>query len=205
MADLYSSMDELFTAEPRAHYKLTTRPHPRSNVLVVSPHGGSIEKLTSEIADTVAGENFKYHDFAGRLPDGNFARLHVTSRNYDCLVVDRLNRKSLYTLTIHGCKGKPGIKATYLGGKDHKGRELVRKHLEQAGFTVKDAPPHISGMGDDNIVNRNQRRMGIQLELSGALRRQFLHEGGASASGGSFHRYCQALRSALSELSGEAI
>lgn len=205
MADLYSSMDELFTQEPRAHYRLTTRRQPLSKVLVVSPHGGSIEKLTSEIADTVAGENFKYHDFAGRMPHDNFARLHVTSRNYDCLLVEQLNRDSEYTLTIHGCQGRTGIRATYLGGKDLKGRALVRKYLEQAGFTVTDAPPPIAGMGDDNIVNRNLRSMGIQLELSGALRKQFIFEGGPSKSGNSFHRYCKALRGALSELSGEAL
>lgn len=204
MADLYGSMEELFTSEPRAHYKLTTRPQPHSRVLVVSPHGGAIEHLTSEIADSVAGETFKFHDFAGRLPEGNFDRLHVTSSNYDCLVVDRLNRTAHYTLTIHGCKGQPGVRVTYLGGKDQAGRALVRKHLEDAGFLVENAPPQISGMGDDNIVNRNQRRMGIQLELSGALRRQLLREGGPGR-GNSFHRYCRALRSALSELSGEAI
>lgn len=205
MTDRYGSMEELYTEEPRAHYKLTTRPQPDSRVLVVSPHGGSIEWLTSEIADTVAGETFKFHDFAGRLPEDNFARLHVTSGNYDCLAVEALNQDSLYTLTVHGCIGHPGGKVTYLGGKDDAGRELVRKHLERAGFTVQDAPPHLSGMADDNIVNCNQRGKGIQLELSSALRRSFIEEGRPSGGIGSFRRYCQALRSALSELSGEAI
>lgn len=204
MTDNYNSMEELFTREPRAHYKLTTRSKPNSRVFVVSPHGGSIEYLTSEIADTVAGDLFKYHDFAGRLPESNFAKLHVTSRNYDCLLVERLNAESLYTLAIHGCTGKPGEKVTYLGGKDQVGRELVRRHLEAAGFKTAEAPPHLSGLGDDNIVNLNQRGMGIQLEISYAQRRELAELRLATSDRFNlFNRYCSALREALGELSGE--
>ena len=63
MADKYNSMKELYSFESMKHYKLTTRRMRTSKVLVFSPHGGAIEKLTSEIANEVAGKDFKIHEF----------------------------------------------------------------------------------------------------------------------------------------------
>ena len=54
MADKYHSMKELYTFEPMENYRLTSRRRPDSGVLILSPHGGGIEFLTSEIAREVA-------------------------------------------------------------------------------------------------------------------------------------------------------
>lgn len=210
MADKYNSMKELYSFEPVKHYKLTTRAKPSSKVLVLSSHGGSIEFFTSEIASQVAGDDFKYFDFAGVMPRGNFENLHVTSKHYDCSLVKKLNASAHYSLAIHGCTGEENDRVTFIGGQDEMGQLLMRKHLEAAGFKVKDAPSHLSGLGNENVVNQNQRGMGIQLEISKAQRQAFTSRPVISIltrkkSSKTFERYCAALRAALSELSAEPL
>lgn len=205
MADKYNSMKELYTYEPLENYRLTHRMRSGSGVLILSPHGGGIEFLTSEIAHAVAGDHFSLFDFAGMMPERNFSNLHVTSRHYDCSIARRLSFVSRYSLAIHGCMGKDNEKVTYLGGQDQTGRDTVRRHLEKAGFTVRDAPPRLSGLGDDNIVNQNQRGMGIQLEITMAQRLAFTFMPVVSLVirrkySRFFRRYCEALQSALFEL-----
>ncbi|KAF5051229.1 poly-gamma-glutamate hydrolase family protein [Proteiniclasticum sp. QWL-01] len=205
MADKYNSMKELFTFEPMENYRLTTRSRAESGILVMSPHGGGIEFFTSEIAHEVAGETFSLYDFAGQMQERNFSNLHVTSRHYDCSIARRLSALSRCTLAIHGCMGKDNERTTYLGGQDRTGRAIVERHLRAAGFEVADAPAHLSGLGDDNIVNQNQRGQGIQLEISMAQRLQFTFMPVVGflirkKYSRHFHRYCEALRSALLEL-----
>lgn len=201
MADRYRSMQELYDNEPRRHYRLTTRRRPHSRVLILSPHGGSIEWMTSDVARQVAGDQFNLHDFAGRMKSLNFETLHVTSKHYDCLAVQELNQTVDYSLAIHGCRGWQKI--TYLGGQDDVGRRIVRKHLEADGFITEEAPPHLSGLGRDNIVNQNLRGMGIQLELDTSLRQSFEGPPGSGGYHPSFYTYCHALQAAMAELSGE--
>lgn len=205
MADKYNSMRELYTLEPMDHYQITSRRRPESRVLVLSPHGGGIEFLTSDIAHEVAGGDFSLFDFAGKMPERNFSNLHVTSRHYDCSVAQRLAREADVSLALHGCMGREGERVTYLGGQDLTGRELVRAHLTRAGFIVREAPSHLSGLGDDNIVNQNRRGMGIQLEISMAQRLAFTFMPAVSfvirrKYSKKFYQYCSALRAALEEL-----
>lgn len=205
MADKYNSMKELYTFEPMENYRLTSRRRPESGILVMAPHGGAIEFFTSEIAHQVAGNEFSLFDFAGIMPERNFANLHVTSRHYDCSIAQRLALEAAFSLAVHGCKGKDNERVTYLGGQDQLGRELVYNHLTRSGFQVKEAPAHLSGIGADNIVNRNLRGMGIQLEISLAQRLAFTYMPAVSflirkKHSPKFYLYCDALRGALKEL-----
>lgn len=206
MADKYNSMKELYSFEPLHNYRLTHRLNSNSPVLILAPHGGGIEFITSEIAHEVAANHFSLFDFAGVMPERNFSNLHVTSRHYDCSIAKRLSSKAHFSLAIHGCKGEESEKATFIGGQDRLGRQTVQRHLEQAGFIVKEAPAHLSGLGADNIVNQNQRCMGIQLELTTAQRQAFISMPILSfitrkKHSSLFYRYCDALRNAMIELS----
>lgn len=209
MADKYQSMSQLYANEPQKHYQVSHRKHPNSPVLILSPHGGGIEALTSDLAREVAGDDFSLFDFAGRMSAGNFKNLHVTSRHYDCMLAKRLSTAASFSLSFHGCRGKDEEKITFLGGGDSVGREIVQRHLEQAGFNVEDAPPHLSGLGEDNIVNQNKRGKGIQLELTTSLRKSFishsilkglLNRSSAKNFSPLFYKYCAAIKSALFEL-----
>ncbi len=205
MADKYHSMKELYTFEPMENYRLTSKRRPDSSVLILSPHGGGIEFLTSEIAREVAGTEYSLFDFAGMMPERNFSNLHVTSKHYDCSIALRLAGEAEFSLAIHGCTGPENERLTYLGGQDQRGREIVQAHLTAAGFRVEEAPGHLSGLGDDNIVNRNRRGQGIQLEISMAQRLAFTYMPAISfvirrKYSPHFLHYCAALRSALAEL-----
>ncbi|MFX4608957.1 poly-gamma-glutamate hydrolase family protein, partial [Acinetobacter baumannii] len=54
-----------------------------SGVAIVAPHGGRIERGTSEVARAIAGNDFDLYLFEGALPTMNFEMLHITSTRFD--------------------------------------------------------------------------------------------------------------------------
>ncbi len=77
--------------------------------------------------------------------------LHVTSINYDNDIAMDLVKTSESAITIHGCLGEDEI--AYIGGKDNLLKERIVEELSQIGIEVKEAPSHMSGTQDNNIVN----------------------------------------------------
>jgi hypothetical protein len=78
-----------------------------SGVAIIAPHGGRIERGTSEIARAIAGEDFDLYLFEGCLPSRNFETLHLTSHHFDeprCLSM------------ISGCHTVVAITAWPMGG-----------------------------------------------------------------------------------------
>ncbi|MCT9872534.1 poly-gamma-glutamate hydrolase family protein, partial [Paenarthrobacter aurescens] len=61
----------------------------------------------------------------------------------------------------------------YVGGKNQLYKELVKQSLRKHGFTVRDAPSDIAGTSEQNIVNDNLLKAGVQLELTAELRKSF--------------------------------
>lgn len=162
----YSSMSELLAREPDGHYQIEYRIVPGSRVLIASPHGGLIEKGTSLLSDFVAGDDFCRFDFQGIRPRDNFSNLHVSSLNYDSEILQRINDLADITVTIHGFKRLGTGKLTIVGGLDAEGRDQAVQCLNQAGFQAVPARDLFSGLNPQNIVNRNRRGKGIQLEIS---------------------------------------
>ena len=72
------------------------------------------------------------------------------------------------SVTIHGALGTEPV--TYIGGKDQSLITRIEDELRNAGFEVQESPNHLSGSSDNNIVNKNQRGEGVQLELTTAMR-----------------------------------
>ncbi|PKK39514.1 hypothetical protein ABB02_01228 [Clostridiaceae bacterium JG1575] len=191
----YQKMSELLSKEAPEHYTKSQVLGTHPEILVIAPHGGSIEYLTEELARGVAGEAFSLFVFSGHSPTKAFERLHVTSHCYDCPDLEHLNQRAVLSLAIHGCKDSQNAR-TYLGGRDLMGRNMVQRELQGAGFAVLDAPEHLSGMRQDNLVNQNLRSAGIQLEITTLQRRALdplLRAGHKEA----FDRYVNALQRAL--------
>ena len=46
-----------------------------------------------------------------------------------------------------------GMKAWHIGGSDDRLIELITESLEDIGISVQEAPHHISGTQENNIVN----------------------------------------------------
>jgi phage replication-related protein YjqB (UPF0714/DUF867 family) len=80
-------------------------------------------------------------------------------------------QNSVTVLSIHGYPGEEPI--IYIGGRNRVYKEMVRCSLQNRGFRVVDAPSHIKGMHKKNIVNDNQLKAGVQLELTAELRKSF--------------------------------
>lgn len=159
-----------------------------SPLIVVAPHGGSIEPRTSELTRAIAGAEHTQCRFEGKLPAGhNYPRLHVTSEHWDveeCLI---LIGQRTHALSVHGT-GKAGT-TVYIGGRDTATGAALATALRAAGFTVvQPAPADIGGTSPDNFVNKDADGAGVQLELTYGLRTELFptKDGPPSARGQQF-------------------
>jgi phage replication-related protein YjqB (UPF0714/DUF867 family) len=140
----------------------------RSQVAVIAPHGGKIEAGTSEIAAAIAGDEFNLYCFEGCKPGGNIG-LHITSANFDepnCLaLISSCDR----VVTVHGCR--KGKRTVFIGGRDARLRDAIRKRLEACDFRTA-WPPNsdLQGVSPRNICNKGRGGCGAQLDLSRDLR-----------------------------------
>jgi phage replication-related protein YjqB (UPF0714/DUF867 family) len=166
---------------------------PRTAIL--APHGGGIERGTSELCLAVAGYHpanlpkappagvaYDYWMFEGIREAGN-AALHVTSTGCDDAVAVSLCAGMLNALSLHGFDPAPEFPAdervVLVGGANTALRGLLLSGLDDAAIKAVDAAGHGELDGDDacNIVNRTlpvgdppRPLGGVQLELSTPLR-----------------------------------
>jgi phage replication-related protein YjqB (UPF0714/DUF867 family) len=193
----YPSMTALRKVEKADAYEVVVK-ITDSPLIVVAPHGGSIELLTSDLATAIAGEEHTQCQFKGRLPSGNFPRLHVTSEHWDleeCLI---LIRQRTHALSIHGTN-RAG-KIVYIGGRDTDTGAKLAAALGSAGFeVVQPAPGDIAGTSPDNFVNKDSDGQGVQFELTTALRKELfpVKDGPASTCTATFRTCGQAFVDAV--------
>ena len=166
--DAFSSMSELMeNTTEGSDWQITTTDR-GSDVLIAVIHGGGIEPATSQLASLIASNGgYNYYSFQGVRPTNN-GELHVTSTNYDEPIVQHMQYTANRSVTIHGALGTEPV--TYIGGKDQSLITRIEDELRNAGFEVQESPNHLSGSSDNNIVNKNQRGEGVQLELTTAMR-----------------------------------
>lgn len=169
MTDKYNSMSELEAKTTENNdWEIVTR-NLGSQVIITAIHGGGIEPGTTEIADLTAQKGeYDYFSFKGTKSKGN-EDLHVTFRNYDQSVLMEMIKNKTNAVAIHGCDGDGNI--IYIGGKDQKLIHEMTKQFEQLNINVEQAPEHISGAHDDNIINCCKTGAGVQLELTLGLRK----------------------------------
>jgi phage replication-related protein YjqB (UPF0714/DUF867 family) len=144
---------------------------------------------TSAIARAIAGSNYNLYLFEGIRRSHNYERLHLTSRLFDepeCLA---LLADCSVVVTVHGCKGNED--RVLLGGLDRKLKQRLASSLAAAGI-ARQADGHAFPATDpNNICNRGRTRRGVQLEISGSLRRSAFTA-----------RLADAVRAVLSECDG---
>jgi phage replication-related protein YjqB (UPF0714/DUF867 family) len=161
-----------------------------TRTVILAPHGGGIERGTSELCLAVAGYHpanlpiippagvtYDYWMFEGIRPDDN-KFLHVTSTGCDDLVAVLLCAGALGALSLHGFKPEnldpprsPNEQVVFVGGCDDLLRPLLVEALRKVNLPVEEAAQgEIDGDSVCNIVNRTLRGRGVQLELSEALR-----------------------------------
>lgn len=165
--DRYATFAEL-TAHERAgeDYRQALRDR-GSAIVVVAPHGGSIEPGTSELAQAIAGRTFSCYCFEGLKRAGNDA-LHITSTNFDAPGCCALLSRAQTVLTVHGCRGDAPI--VYVGGRHTALKDRLTASLRKADVRAENAPPRHAGRRAANLCNRGRSGRGVQLELSQGLR-----------------------------------
>jgi phage replication-related protein YjqB (UPF0714/DUF867 family) len=168
-----------------------------SPLLILAPHGGSIEPGTSEIARAIAGEDLSLYCFEGIRARGN-DRLHIVSTRFDEPSCLQLLARSRIAVAIHGCADSERI--VYVGGGHRELRIRVAQALTDAGFTAPEETGRHSGEDPMNICNRATAAMGLQLEIGRGLRLSFfpgLQRYERRQTNPSLARFATALRSAL--------
>ncbi len=175
MADKYGSYSELASNEAHGtDYRVVAVERPDSPVLIVAPHGGSIEVGTSELAASIAGDEHSLFTFDGLKQEwGPNRDLHITSHCFDhphCLA---LVARSSVTLGIHGCQGEARI---FVGGLDTDLTALLTQRLNEAGFPASREGHRYLARNPLNICNRGRRARGAQLEFTLDFRQPAVRE-----------------------------
>jgi phage replication-related protein YjqB (UPF0714/DUF867 family) len=170
MQDKYASFAALEAGGEIAgrDYDTTVRARPQSGVLIIAPHGGSIEIGTTELADLIAGDEYSLFAFNGLKLRGRNRDLHITSHNFDHPECVALAARHPVVLAVHGCKGEPS--QIYVGGRDDELTTLLAAKLEAAGLPATATGHKYPGRNPLNICNRGARRRGAQLEFTLDLR-----------------------------------
>ena len=164
MADKYGSFAELASNEAHGtDYRVVAFERPQSPVLIVAPHGGTIEVGTSELAASIAGDEHSLFTFDGLKPWGRNRDLHLTSHCFDHPHCLELAARSSVTLGIHGCQGDSQI---FVGGLDTELSELLVRNLSEAGFPATCKGHRYLGRNPLNVCNRGLRQRGAQLEFT---------------------------------------
>ena len=169
-----------------------------SDFLIMAPHGGSIEGGTSEIALSIAGDDFSFYLFEG-IKRRNNKILHITSARFDEPQAIDMAKNCESILTIHGESSDE--KVVYIGGLNSKFKKKISDSLIEAEFTVGvNENPALDGKSRSNICNYGRSRAGVQLELAHGLRHSFftsLSPTGRKTVTPEFNRFVGAIRRAL--------
>lgn len=145
----------------------------REDVLVMTPHGGKIEKPASIIAAEIAGPDYSFYAFEGNLSSGNLFELHIPSEGFDEPQVLDLVAKAMLVIAVHGRRDYGDAETIWMGGRDTVSRHAIGEALTQAGFKIDDDPPKFRGREISNICNRGKTGAGVQLEIPSTLRTTF--------------------------------
>lgn len=176
IADHYNSMSELLNHTQQGVDWTKESSDNHSRVLIMAPHGGNIERGTTELTKLIAAKgNYDYYTFNG-LKKSNSNELHVTSTNYDDPDLINRNYYKDVSVTVHGVRAQKGIleNTVCIGGLDYNLRNLIKTQLVGHQFNVQDASGYIAGATSNNIANFNWRGKGVQLELTSDLRDRML-------------------------------
>ncbi len=132
-------------------------------------HGGKIEPFTTELADSIANDDFSLYSFEGRHPRRNHQDLHVASHRYDEQRALEMVGKAEVVFALHGHRDTD-TEFVMPGGRHEDLRNRLGEALADSGFDVREPEPHLGGADVSNICNRGSAGAGVQLEISKALR-----------------------------------
>jgi phage replication-related protein YjqB (UPF0714/DUF867 family) len=168
----FADLDTQFTEGD--HFCRTARDR-GGTILILAPHGGGIERGTSELARSIAGDNLSLYLFEGLMPTARQSQaLHITSTKFDEPKCLKLISKFQKALAIHGCGGREPM--IYVGGKDDDLKNALVSKLSARGHPIQLGTGRFAGIFSTNICNQTSSGKGVQLELSNGLRRSLFDD-----------------------------
>ncbi|QMU72133.1 poly-gamma-glutamate hydrolase family protein [Streptacidiphilus sp. P02-A3a] len=179
MADTYTNWAALAAAKvENVDYRREVR-RTSSRVSHIAIHGGAIEAGTSELASAVASATGGTYAALVGIQSANNTQLHITSTRFDEPLTVDVQRYAARTVSYHGLSGTDLV--THLGGGDADLKARIGQALTAAGFAVDwQTSEDVNGNDPLNITNRNASGMGVQLEMTAALRASFFPNGDTS-------------------------
>jgi phage replication-related protein YjqB (UPF0714/DUF867 family) len=168
MTSSYRSIYELRDHETEGKDYQVSYQRRDERVLIMAPHGGKIEPMTSEIAEAIAKDDYSFYSFEGLKTDGNSV-LHIESHLFDEPCALKAIEKADLVVTVHG---QLNHKEEFImvGGLHVDLRSEIRRGLEAAGFQTRPPTEGLQGIDPDNICNRGRWKGGVQLEVSRKVR-----------------------------------
>ena len=140
-------------------------------ILIMAPHGGNIERTTSEIAGAIAGMDYSFYSLEGFKVEGNSV-LHIESHLFDERRALQAVENADIVVTVHGqIDQKDGF--VMVGGLDESLGSEIKRQLEGAGFKSRRPTEGLMGTDPQNICNRGKSKRGVQLEISRKVRDLF--------------------------------
>ena len=188
MSDRYADFASLAAAhEEGREYRIRVEDR-GAPVVVLAPHGGTIEPETDTLAEAIAGDDHSFYAFEVLIPSAQ-DDFHITSHRFDEPRALALVGASRRAVALHG-RRDDGTRTVWLGGRDSVLRDRIGEALRAAGFDA--APnPRLPGVHETNICNRTRTGQGVQLELPRSLRHEL------ADSPALFERFVAAVRAAL--------
>ncbi|RZB38256.1 MAG: hypothetical protein SRB2_00004 [Desulfobacteraceae bacterium Eth-SRB2] len=200
MEDTYQDFKSLSEVEKEGRdFKIWVK-KTKSKIAVIAPHGGAIELGTSEIAKSVAGDDFTCYSFEGIKNKENKKYLHITSTNFDEPECIEICNASDMVLAIHGAEDDD--KVVYVGGRNEYLKQKMIEKLKKAGFSVRKDTTNHSGRNAENICNKCTSMQGLQLEISNGLRKKMfkgLKRNHRNPTNNLFNEFVKSIRGVLCE------
>jgi phage replication-related protein YjqB (UPF0714/DUF867 family) len=173
--DLYRNYEDLEKARSEGKdYEITVLREGRStDFIIFAPHGGKIERCTSEVAREVASNLYCLYLFEGTMTDRN-AILHITSTNFNEPRGLEVIQSCKTAVAIHGRKDDGDTETVYLGGLDQQLVKNLATCLNEADFKTQIGGHKFPAVDPKNICNLCATGRGAQLELPKTLRDSLL-------------------------------
>ncbi|ARW40245.1 poly-gamma-glutamate hydrolase family protein [Bacillus amyloliquefaciens] len=198
--DVYRNFAELQSNEPDTNYNILAIDR-TSPVLILAPHGGSIEGGTSELARELSKNYSTYLFESLKTPNG--FDLHITSTHFDEPTALDLVARHQRVISLHGYSDS--AEHIIVGGTDPvRGQTLVDR-LNAAGFSAElvGAGHRFAGASSANIANKCITGESLQIELSTGLRKsmfgKFSLNGRAGTETETFYKFAGLLSEFINE------
>jgi len=170
MEDTYQNFKSLSSVEKKGiDFEIRIK-KTKSRIAVIATHGGGIEPGTSEIAESIAGDDFTCYLFEGIKNKDNKKYLHITSTNFDEPECAEICKNSDIVLAIHGAGDNDEV--VYVGGRYKGLKQKMIDKLTEVGFNAKEDTTNHSGRDARNICNKGMSMEGLQVEISHGLRKK---------------------------------